>query len=141
MNFGDRFLEAARRGDWDALIDYLERGFEVTPAIREFLVAVLRDEAKRPKRSRPHKARTLTAQLEPAALVFHLKNKGARDPIKQTAEKLGLEERAVHRAVAAHRTMDEEWANFVLLAKGHLTLADIKLDRVTQSGRAVGNRQ
>jgi hypothetical protein len=49
-------------------------GGEITPAIRTFLAAVLRGEAKRPpKTRRPIKGATLTGQAEAAALVFKLK--------------------------------------------------------------------
>ena len=82
---GDRyFLRPAQKdGDWSPLAQ------EVTPAIRTFLAAVLRGEAKRPpKTRRPIKGATLTGQAEAAALVFKLKPV-ARDYIRQAAREMG----------------------------------------------------
>ena len=119
FEFGDRWFlrPAIEDGDWDALAGYLERGFPVTPAIRKFLVEVLRGEAKRPK-NRPIKAVTRTRQLKVAAFVFDLKQTGARDPIKQAEEVFGMDRRAVQRAVKAWPEMNEELAALVLVAIG-----------------------
>ena len=38
----------AKRGDWDALADYIERGDEITPEIRSFVTKVLRGEITKP---------------------------------------------------------------------------------------------
>jgi hypothetical protein len=38
----------AKRGDWDALADYIERGDEITPEIRSFIAKILRGEITKP---------------------------------------------------------------------------------------------
>jgi hypothetical protein len=41
-------LHWTKRGDWDALADYIERGDEVTPEIRSFITKILRGEITKP---------------------------------------------------------------------------------------------
>jgi hypothetical protein len=107
IKFGDRFFltPAVKDGDWQSLADYLERGFEVTPAIRKFLVRVLRDEVRRPKH-RPRQGRTVAKQLPVAAFALALKAGGARDYIEQTVDALGIEPEVVKRAVKSWRKID-----------------------------------
>jgi hypothetical protein len=118
--FGDRFLKPAiEDGDWDPLADYLDRGFPLTAAIRNFLVEVLRGEQKRPKSHRPKKMVTPTAYLEVAAFVLDLKQKGARDPIKQATEAgFGMDRRTIQRAVAAWPNLTAETAAEIMVATG-----------------------
>jgi hypothetical protein len=120
FEFGDRWFlrPAIEDGDWDPLADYYRRGFPETPAIRAFVAEVLSGERKRAK-TRPIKARTRTAYLQVAAFVFDLRQKGARDPIKQATEAgFGMDRRTVQRAVAAWPEMNEEMAALVLVAIG-----------------------
>jgi hypothetical protein len=113
-NFGDRVLKAAKEcHDWDMLAEYLEKEGEVTPDIRKFLVAMLRDEVKRPKR-RPRKAAILVSHLEIAAFVFDQKQKGASDPIQRAVKLFDRDSRFVHRAVKSWPNLDEKQVAFVL---------------------------
>jgi hypothetical protein len=121
---GDRyFLRPAQKdGDWSPLAQYLDMGGEVTPAIRTFLAAVLRGEAKRPpKTRRPIKGATLTGQAEAAALVFKLKPV-ARDYIRQAAREMGRDDEAglqfVKRAAKAWPQMNADLAAWILSARG-----------------------
>src|SRR5262245_9641435 len=114
--FGDRFpLSAAKAGDWEELASYIEREGEVTPAMRKFLAAVLRGEAKRPKR-RPRTAAIRKRHLEIAALVFELKQRGAKDFIGQASEFFGIDVKAVGRAANDFPHMDAETSSLVLAA-------------------------
>src|SRR5262249_29988301 len=83
----DHALELARKGDWGALSDYLERGWPRTPEICEFLVDVFLGRITRPKRKPKKTATLLKRNLEIGGFVEELKRQGVRNPILQ-AQKL-----------------------------------------------------
>jgi hypothetical protein len=114
-SFGDRALKAAKEDhDWDVLAEYLEKKGEVTPDIREFLVAILRKEAKRPNRRPRNAAAILVPHLEIAAFVFDRKQNGEKYPIQQAAKFFRRDSRFVHRAVKSYPNLTEKQAAFVL---------------------------
>jgi hypothetical protein len=114
-SFADRhFLRPAKNwGNWHALADGLERGSSLTPAMRKFVVAVLRGEVKR-KKERPLSVEVRRQYLEIAAFVFCLKHRGAKDFISKACEFFGTDPKRVRRAVNDFPQMDEETASSVL---------------------------
>ena len=111
--FGNRFLAAAKAGDWEALAGYLERGFPINPAIRKFLVALLRGEVSRPKK-RPISGAIRTQHMEIAAYAFDLKQKDVPNFVRQTADFFKIDTKAVTRAIKSWPQMNKDVAAFAL---------------------------
>jgi len=121
-SFGDRVLELATRdGDWDALKDYLKRGFPPTPDICKFLVGVFLGEIKRPRRKPKQTAAKQKRDLEIGGFVEELKRQGVRNPILQ-AQKLFRASRstveAAKRQLKKLERNDPEAFEFVMQARG-----------------------
>jgi hypothetical protein len=93
-------LGPAREGDWEALAQHIERGGRITPAMRGFLVAVLRGR-KRPKKHRPRKGATAEGMESIAWFVESAKRNGARatKANEAAAKHFKVTTRTVQRAV------------------------------------------
>src|SRR5262249_51809695 len=118
FEFGDRFyLEPARAGDWKALADYLERGGPITPAIREFLVEVLRGK-RRPHKHRAWRAATWTRNLKTGGFVEEQKQQKAHDPILRAEKFFRLSRRSVQTAARKFDKLTAEQKDIVTAAKG-----------------------
>ena len=91
--------EAAKRGDFDALADCIERGFDLPPepAFRTFLADIVRGKIKRPA-SRPVKTATAHRDLEIAAFVHWRRQSGDSAPIQRAVDFFWADRRAVQRA-------------------------------------------
>jgi hypothetical protein len=105
IDFIDSFvLDPALRGDWDALAQHLERGGRITQRQREFLIAVLRGEVKRPKH-RPGRGATVEKGEAIAYFVEDAKRNGTRagKAVEAAAKHFAVTTRTVQRAVAQNR--------------------------------------
>jgi hypothetical protein len=96
---------AQDNGDWETLAQYIERGSEITSAMRKFIAGVLRGQIKRP-RGRPRKAE-IDERAEAIAWFVHearqkAKQEGARAPkiIEAAAKHFKVTTRTVQRAIA-----------------------------------------
>lgn len=96
-------LAPALEGDWEVLAQHLERGGRISQPQREFLIAVLRGEVKRPKH-RPRKEATAEGGEDIAYFVLDAKRNGTRagKATEAAAKHFGVTTRTVQRAVARH---------------------------------------
>jgi len=107
-------LEAARNGDWRPLDDYINRGFPLTDALRQYFRSLL-PRAPRP-RHRPKKTATQMQVYEIAAFVWRAQQDGAHDWTMQAAEHFGMHRRDVQKACEAFKKLDPEDQDFILQA-------------------------
>jgi hypothetical protein len=110
----DAALEAARNGDWRLLDDYIDRGFPMTDALRQYFRSLL-PRAPHPK----HRAKTAATQmlsLEIAAFVWRAKRDGAHDPIARAERHFKKSRRKVQTDCNAFGKLDAEAQDFVLQA-------------------------
>jgi hypothetical protein len=110
----DAALEAARNGDWRVLDDYIERGFPMTDALRQYFRSLL-PLAPHPKH-RAKTAATLTRSFEIAAFVWKAKQDGNHDWTARAARHFGMSPRRVQEACNAFGKLDAEVQDFVLQA-------------------------
>ena len=91
-------VRAAHYGDWLFLAKYLEWGFEITDEMRKFLIAVLRQEVKRPN-SRPASFETRKREMDVALFVSEQVKHGKKKEraIEDAEEKFDLSRRHIQR--------------------------------------------
>jgi hypothetical protein len=97
--YAELALGGARAGDWRFLADHLEGRGLVSAEIRAFLVAVLRQEVRRPN-NRVQTSEKNWEQLERAELVWETEQKIGREAaIDEAATGLGVNRRTIQRAL------------------------------------------
>jgi hypothetical protein len=102
------FLRAAKIGDWEELASYIERGGEITPAMRVFLARVLRGQEKRLP-NRPPSGVTAKEQLTAAAYALALKAAGVRDSRVETSKQFNVNAKYLERALALWKAFDPRY--------------------------------
>jgi hypothetical protein len=108
-NLGDRFfLAAAKTGDWEELASYIERDGEITPAIRAFLVRVLRRQEKRLP-NRPPSGVTMKDQFAAAAYALALKASGVRNFRIEAGDQFRVGQKYLARALAQWKRFDPRY--------------------------------
>jgi hypothetical protein len=118
---GDHAAKLARDGDWDALRQYLERGWPLTPAICEFLVDVFLGRVTRPRHKPKQTAATMVRDLEIGGFVEDLRRQGVRNPILRAERFFGMSRRKLQTAVNKFEKLkrdDPEMVELTVQAKG-----------------------
>src|SRR5687767_4021781 len=92
--------KAARIGDWEPLIDYVENRMPITTELYEVLGEILKGELKRPNR-RPPSSKIAQKSLGMAIAVALLKDKGqpTESAVTQISQEYRTSTRTVYRAM------------------------------------------
>lgn len=93
-------LDPALDGDWEPLIKHIATGGEITPAMRKFLVGVLKGELKRP-RHRPPKQSTKERRNWIVCTVLQHEREGlsTEEAIQKAMALYAVDRRSVQRAL------------------------------------------
>jgi hypothetical protein len=96
----------AKEGDWDRLIDFLERGYEPTPEMCKVIVRVLRGDIPRkprPKKGEQGYARDDVTDRDITIALFVEAQGKVRGRIKKAMDEYKVERDVVNRALKKYR--------------------------------------